>query len=57
MKSIDLKSLIAKETNGQMRIRLLALLHIKEGAKIAQTATYLKLSRKAVNDCSKASSF
>ena len=53
MTSIDLKSLIAKETNGRMRIRLLALLHIKEGANRAQTANYLKLSRKAVNDWAK----
>ena len=32
MKSIDFKYLIAKETNGRMRIRLLALSHIKDGA-------------------------
>lgn len=29
---INFKKLIAKETNARMRIRLLALAHIKEGA-------------------------
>ena len=53
LKLIDIKSLIAKETNGRMRIRLLALSHIKDGANRAQTATYLKISRKAVNDWAK----
>ena len=53
LKLIDIKSLIAKETNGRMRIRLLALSHIKDGANRAQTATYLKISRKAVNDWTK----
>ena len=47
---INLTTLIAQETNGRMRIRLLALLHIKEGADRAQAAKYLKVSRKAVND-------
>lgn len=47
---IDFKSLIAKETNGRMRIRLLALSHIKDGANRAQTSIYLKLSRRSVND-------
>ena len=49
LKLIDIKSLIAKETNGRMRIRLLALSHIKEGVNRAQTAIYLKVSHKAVN--------
>lgn len=53
LKSIDIKALIAKETNGRMRIRLLALLHLKEGANRAETAIYLKSSRKAVNDWAK----
>jgi len=53
LKSIDIKSLIAKETNGRMRIRLLALSHIKDGVNRAKTAIYLKISRKAVNDWSK----
>ncbi len=53
LKLIDIKSLIARETNGRMRIRLLALSHIKDGANRAQTAIYLKSSRKAVNDWAK----
>jgi transposase len=53
LKPLDIKALIAKETNGRMRIRLLALLHIKEGANRAKTAIYLKSSRKAVNDWAK----
>ncbi len=47
---IDINPLIAKEANGRMCIRLLALSHIKDGANRAQTAIYLKASRKAVND-------
>lgn len=53
LKLIDLKPLIAKENNGRMRMRLLALSHIKGGADRAQTAIYLKTSRKAVNDWAK----
>ena len=45
---IDFKSLIAKETNG--RVRLMALSHIKEGANNAQTARNLHISRRIVND-------
>lgn len=47
---IDFKSLIAKETNGRMRVRLMALSHIKEGANNAQTARNLHISRRIVND-------
>jgi transposase len=36
-----------------MRTRLLALSHIKDGANRAQTAKYLKVSRKVVNDWAK----
>jgi transposase len=36
-----------------VRIRLLALLHIKDGADRAQTAKYLKVSTKVVNDGAK----
>jgi len=50
---IDIKSLIAKQTNGRMRMRLLALSHIKEGTNRAQVAIYLKVSRKSVNDWAK----
>lgn len=47
---IDFKSLIAKETNGRMRVRLMALSHIKEGANNSQTAKNLHISRRIVND-------
>ena len=50
LKDIDFKTLIAKETNGRMRVRLLALSHIKEGANHKQAAEYLKVSRRIVND-------
>lgn len=48
--SIDFKSLIAKETNGRMRVRLMALSHIKEGANNSQAAKNLHVSRRIVND-------
>ncbi|MFT6918003.1 MAG: hypothetical protein ACJA2G_000615 [Cognaticolwellia sp.] len=41
LKSIDYKSLIAKETNGRMRVHLMALSHIKDGANNTQTARKL----------------
>ncbi|MFT6193880.1 MAG: hypothetical protein ACJASU_000779 [Cognaticolwellia sp.] len=41
LEPINLQALIAQETNGRMRIRLLALSHIKDGADRAQTAKYL----------------
>lgn len=47
---IDFKSLIAKETNGRMRVRLMALSHIKDGANNSQTARKLHISRRIVND-------
>lgn len=47
---LDFKSLIAKETNGRMRVRLMALSHIKEGANNSQTARNLHISRRIVND-------
>lgn len=47
---IDFKSLIAKETNGRMRVRLMALSHIKDGANNSQTARNLHISRRIVND-------
>jgi transposase len=50
LESIDFKSLIAKETNGRMRVRLMALSHIKEGANNSQTARNLHISRRIVND-------
>lgn len=48
--NIDFDPLIAQETNGRMRIRLLALSHIKDGANKTQTAKYLKVSRRSIND-------
>jgi len=48
--NIDFQPLIAQETNGRMRIRFLALSHIKDGANNTQTAKYLKVSRRSVND-------
>ncbi len=47
---IDFKSLIAKETKGRKRVRLMALSHIKEGANNSQTARNLHISRRIVND-------
>ena len=41
LESIDFKSLIAKETNGRMRVRLMALSHIKDGANNTQAARNL----------------
>jgi hypothetical protein len=40
---IDFKSLIAKEINGRMRVRLMALSHIKEGEHNSQTARNLHI--------------
>ncbi|MFT6194505.1 MAG: transposase [Cognaticolwellia sp.] len=50
LESIDFKFLIAKETNGWMRVRLMALSHIKGGANNTQTARNLHISRRIVND-------
>ena len=50
LEHIDFKPLIAKETNGRMRVRLMALSHIKDGANNAQVARNLHISRRSVND-------
>jgi hypothetical protein len=50
LESIDFKSLIAKETNGRMWVRLMALSHIKGGANNIQTARNLYISRRIIND-------
>ena len=50
LESVDFKSLIAQETNGRMRVRLMALSHIKNGANKAQTARNLQISRRIVGD-------
>mgnify|MGYP003571697318 CR=1 FL=1 len=47
---IDFKTLIARETNGRMRVRLMALSHIKDDANKAQVARNLRISRRSVND-------
>jgi transposase len=47
---IDFKSLIIKETNGPMCVRLMALSHIKAGVNNSQTARNLHISRRIVND-------
>jgi hypothetical protein len=53
LEPVDLKTLIAKDINGLMRICLLALSHLKSGANRAQTAICVKVSRKVVNDGAK----
>jgi transposase len=50
LKDIDFPSLIAKEQNGRMRIRLMALFHINNGVNRKQTAKYLQISRRMVNE-------
>lgn len=52
-KPIDFTSLISKETYGRLRIRLLAMSHIRDGANRAETAKYLKVNRRMVNDWAK----
>jgi transposase len=50
LESIDFKSLIVKETSGRMRVRLMALSHIKDGANNTQPARHLHIGRRIVND-------
>jgi transposase len=50
LKDIDFPPLIAKQQNGRMRRRLMALSHIKNGANRTQTAKYLQVSRRMVNE-------
>jgi len=50
LNDINFKTSIAQETNGRMRVRLLALSHIKDGASHTKAAEYLKVSRRIVND-------
>lgn len=49
IKDTDFKSLISKEKNARMRIRLIALGHIHDGSNRAQTAKFLRVSRGTVN--------
>jgi len=50
LESIDFKSLIAKETHGRIRVGLMALSHITDGANNTQTARNLQSSRRIIND-------
>jgi transposase len=50
LKDIDFPSLIAKQHNGRMRSRLMALSHINNGVNRTQTAKYLQSSRRMVNE-------
>ena len=45
----ELASLIRREKNAKMRIKLLALQHFIEGQSRSQIADYLKVSRTSVN--------
>lgn len=50
LKNIDFPSLIAKEKNSRLRIRLMALSHINNGVNRTETAKYLHVSRRMVNE-------
>ena len=50
LKDIDFPSLIAKQQNGCMRSRLMALSNINYGVNRTQTAKYLQISRRMVNE-------
>jgi len=45
----NLSSLVKKEQNARMKLKLLAVLHFKEGKSRYQIARYLKVSRTSVN--------
>lgn len=47
---IGFKSLIAKETNGRMRVRLMAISQVTSGINNTQTAKNLNVSRYIVNN-------
>ena len=49
IKNTDFKSLILKEKNARMRVRLMALAHIQDGTNRTQTARFLKVNRGSVN--------
>ncbi|WP_158970245.1 IS630 family transposase [Paraglaciecola sp. L3A3] len=50
LKNIDFSTLIAKEKNARMRVRLMALSHIQQGVNRTQAARYLHVSRRMVNE-------
>ncbi|YCO03971.1 helix-turn-helix domain-containing protein [Vibrio sp. VNB-15] len=49
LNNIDFKKLTSKQKSIQMKMRLLALAHFKEGQSRTQIAKYLKVSRTSVN--------
>ena len=49
VESFDFLSCIKNECNGRMRIRLLALQSLKEGNKIKDICSYLKICRDRIN--------
>ena len=53
LEPIDFKSLSRKESNARLRIRFLSMSHIRDGANRAETAKYLKINRRMVNDWAK----
>jgi len=44
IKDTDFKSLILKEKNARMKVRLMALAHIQDGVNRTQAARFLKVS-------------
>lgn len=49
LNNIDFKKLASQKKSIQMKMRLLALAHFKEGQSRTQIAKYLKVSRTSVN--------
>lgn len=49
LKNIDFKKLASQQKSIQMKMRLLALAHFKEGHSRTQIAKFLKVSRTSVN--------
>ena len=49
IKDTDFNSLILKEKNARMRVRLIALAHFQEGTGRTKIAKFLKVSRGSVN--------
>lgn len=50
LEDYDFALLAKTETNPKTRIRLLALAHIKDGATIKDTASYIKVGRVAIGE-------
>ncbi|MCA3899302.1 helix-turn-helix domain-containing protein, partial [Vibrio vulnificus] len=49
LNNLDLKKLASQQKSIQMKMRLLALAHFKEGHSRTQMAKFLKVSRASVN--------